>query len=60
MQQLLKGIGSWLIDPQKGNPLVAAGMGLAATVLARVSGLDQTAVDACVSLGRGGLKLLGW
>lgn len=55
----LKGIGSWLIDPQKGNPLVAAGMGLGATVLARVLGLDQAAVDACVSVARPVLRLFG-
>lgn len=55
----LKGVGQWLVDPQKGNPLVAAGMGLGATVLARVFGLDQAAVDACVSLARPVLKLFG-
>lgn len=55
----MKGIWSWLIDPAKGNPLVAAAMGLGATILARVSGLDQGAVDACVHLVREGLRLSG-
>lgn len=55
----LKGIASWLIDAKQGTPLVAAGMGLGATVLARVFGLDQGAVDACVSVVRPVLKLFG-
>lgn len=55
----VKGIGSWLTDAKQGTPLVAAGMGFGVTVLARVFGLDQAAVDACVSLARPVLKLFG-
>lgn len=55
----LKGLGSWLTDPGKGSPLVGGLMGLAATLLARVSGLDQAAVESCAQLARGGLKLFG-